>query len=378
MRRKKLSLKSTLFIVILSVAIVCIVTSAVLAIVLASREVNKRLEEPSEQVPVERRPGQPTPPPPPRPAPGSIPPWLWMVFLFAGMAGLVVAMGLSLWMANRISKPLSELTATTASITEGEYGEKVEVSGGREIEELATAFNTLSEKLERNEKLRQNMVADIAHELRTPLTTLRGDFEAVKDGLIEPDSAVLDNLLGDILVLTRLVEDLQQVSLAEAGQLKLELAQVDTKTLVDDVASRFENEIAGKQISLNIETDPSLMPIRADRLRISQVLGNLIKNSLLHTPEGGSITVSAVQSGREVILSVADTGPGIAPDELPYIFERFYRADKSRMRKTGGSGLGLTIARTLVKAHGGRIWAKSEIGKGTTISFSVPIIHAAG
>ena len=276
-------------------------------------------------------------------------------------------------MANRISKPLSELTVTTASIAEGEYGEKVIVRGGREIEELGRAFNTLSEKLEKNEKLRKNMVADIAHELRTPLTTLRGDFEAVKDGLLEPDPAVLDNLLGDIQALTRLVEDLQQLSLAEAGQLKLELTRLDAKTVVDDVTSLFENEIAGKQISLNIETDPGLMPIRADRLRISQVLGNLIKNSLLHTLEGGSITVSAVQSGREVILSVTDTGPGIAPDELPYIFERFYRADKSRVRTTGGSGLGLTIAQSLVKAHGGRIWAESEVGKGTKISFSVPI-----
>ncbi len=287
---------------------------------------------------------------------------------------MAVALGLSFWMARRISRPLSELTETTASIAEGEYGEKVIVRGGREIEELGRAFNTLSEKLEKNEKLRKNMVADIAHELRTPLTTLRGDFEAVKDGLLEPDSAVLDNLLGDIQVLTRLVEDLQQLSLAEAGQLKLELTRLEAKTVVDDVTSRFENEIAGKQISLNIETEPGLMPIRADRLRISQVLGNLIKNSLLHTPEGGSITVSAVQSGREVIFSVADTGPGIAPDELPHIFERFYRADKSRVRTSGGSGLGLTIARTLVTAHGGRIWAESEVGKGTKMSFSVPIL----
>ncbi len=287
---------------------------------------------------------------------------------------MAVALGLSFWMARRISRPLSELTETTASIAEGEYGEKVIVRGGREIEELGRAFNTLSEKLEKNEKLRKNMVADIAHELRTPLTTLRGDFEAVKDGLLEPDSAVLDNLLGDIQVLTRLVEDLQQLSLAEAGQLKLELTRLEAKTVVDDVTSRFENEIAGKQISLNIETEPGLMPIRADRLRISQVLGNLIKNSLTHTPEGGSITVSAVQSGREVIFSVADTGPGIAPDELPHIFERFYRADKSRVRTSGGSGLGLTIARTLVTAHGGRIWAESEVGKGTKMSFSVPIL----
>jgi signal transduction histidine kinase len=289
------------------------------------------------------------------------------------VAGLLVALGLSLWMSKRISRPLSELTVAATSIAGGEYGEQVDAGGGRETEELGRAFNLLSEKLEKNEMLRKNMVADIAHELRTPLTTLRVEFEAVKDGLLKPDPAVMDNLLGDIRVLTRLVEDLQELSLAEAGQLKLELAEVDAEEVIDEVVARFDNEFAGKGVYLKTRVDDGLPPISADRLRLAQVLGNLVKNSLTYTPEGGSVSVRALRSGPQVTISVADTGAGITHDELPFIFERFCRVDRSRARKTGGSGLGLTIAKSIVTAHGGRIWAESEVGKGTDIFFTVPI-----
>lgn len=394
MRRKKLSLKSTLFIVILSVAVVCIATSVVLALVLAHLEVNKILERqpslgtpqsvPGQVAPPSHPPGAPpeqrpngSPKNPAQPLP-TFPHWLWLVFLFSGLAGLAVALGLSLWMARRISRPLSELTETTSNIAEGEFGEMVKVTGGREIEALATAFNTLSEKLKRTEELRNNMVADIAHELRTPLTTLRCDFEAVKDGLLEPDPEVLNNLLGDIIVLSRLVEDLQELSLAEAGQLKLEMGEVDVKGVIDELAARFGSESAGRGVSLETGVDTGLPPIQADPLRIAQVLGNLVKNALIHTPEGGAVKIGASRSGREVVVTVSDNGPGIPEDDLPFIFERFCRLDRSRARKTGGSGLGLTIAKTIVDAHGGYIWAESEVGRGTRISFSVPIPTATG
>ncbi len=347
----------------MAVAIVCVVTSAVLALVLASREVQHRLEYSTP-------PGQP--PPLIRPPVRGVPPWLWICFLVAGIAGLVLAMGLSLFMANRISKPLGALTAATSSIADGEYGKTVDVAGGREIEELATAFNQLSGKLAKNEVLRQNMVADIAHELRTPLTTLRGDFEALQDGLLEPDSEVLDNLMGDVLMLSRLVEDLQQLTLADAGQLALQCESIDPKALVDDVTSRFENELSRKSVSLDVHLEDDLERVDADRFRLTQVLSNLVKNSLQHIPEGGVITVSATPTESGLVFAVSDNGPGIDREDLPFIFERFYRTDKSRTRSTGGTGLGLAIARTLVNAGGGRIWAESEAGEGTTISFTVP------
>ena len=274
-------------------------------------------------------------------------------------------------MARRISRPVSTLTSATSTIAGGRYGTKVDVSGGREIEELADAVNTLSVGLERNEKLRKNMVADIAHELRTPLTTLQADVEAIIDGLVDPDPTVLGNLLGDIKVLTRLVEDLQQLSLAEAGQLKLEPSSIQPEELVDEVQKRFANEFSAKGISLDVGVDSGLPMVSVDPLRIAQVLGNLVKNSLVYTPEGGFVRIRASRSGPDVMISVTDNGPGIPDDELPFIFERFCRLDRSRSRKTGGSGLGLTIAKTIVTAHGGRIWAESEVGKGTTITFSL-------
>jgi signal transduction histidine kinase len=362
-KRKKFGLGPKLFLAILAVAIVCVVTSAVLALVLASREVQHRLEYSTP-------PGEPPPPAPP-PVKG-VPPWLWICFLVAGIAGLVLAMGLSLFMANRISKPLGALTAATSSIADGEYGNTVDVAGGREIEELAIAFNKLSEKLAKNELLRQNMVADIAHELRTPLTTLRGDFEALQDGLLEPGSKVLENLMGDVLMLSRLIEDLQQLTLADAGQLTLQCESIDPKAFVDDVASRFENELARKGVSLDVRLEDDLERIDADRFRLTQVLSNLVKNSLQHTPAGGAITVSVTPTESGLIFAVSDNGPGIDREDLPFIFERFYRTDKSRTRSTGGTGLGLAIARTLVNAGGGHIWAESEAGEGTTISFTVP------
>jgi signal transduction histidine kinase len=409
MRRKTLSLRTTLFIVIVTVAMVCVLGSAVFALILSSREVNKILQKQAAQQNTGVAPGQQNNPKqdqipagqqttgqpqgqqpagaqqgqqPPRQqqgtaqTPRTFPPWLWLVFVLSGLIGLALATGLSVWLSRRISKPISELTVTTADIADGDYGKEVHVTGGREIEELATAFNTLSVKLERNEELRKNMVADIAHELRTPLTTLRGDVEAVKDGLIEPEPAVLDNLLGDVIALTRLVDDLQQLSLADAGQLGLELASVAPGELVEEVRNRFANEYVGKGVSLDSTVEQGLPAIRADRYRAAQVLGNLVKNALAYTPAGGEVSISASQTGESVTMSVQDNGPGIPYDELPFIFERFCRLDRSRSRKTGGSGLGLTIARTIIVAHGGQIWADSEIGKGTRISFSLPIATA--
>ena len=360
-RKSKRSLRFKLFIAILAVALICILASAMLAGFIA-RHMIDRWDEEISRGPGRMEHGQ---------AKGALR-GVTIGFFAAGLLGVLLALLLSIFLANRISKPLSELTDATTSIAEGDYARRVYVSGEREVEELADAFNTLSESLERNEELRKNMVADIAHELRNPLATIRAQLEALEDGVIEADKSAIDSLMEDTVLLTRLVEDLQQLSIVEAGQLKLDLVPVEPGGTVRGVASRFEQEFSQKGISLQLDVAGGLPQVEADQLRLAQVLGNLVKNSLLHTPDGGEITVRAASSEGEVVFSVADTGSGINEEELPMIFERFYRTDRSRARATGGAGLGLSIARSLVEAHGGRIRAESERGKGTTISFTVP------
>ena len=365
-RKKKISLRFKLFIAILVVALICIVASAAMAGLIARDQIHRYGEEMEG-----RQDGTGM-----GHSRGKALRVVTVGFVAAGFLGVVLALILSIFLADRISKPLSELTAATGSMADGDYTGRVDISGGKEIEELADAFNTLSESLERNEALRKNMVADIAHELRNPLATIRAQLEALEDGVIEADKSAIDSLMEDTVLLTRLVEDLQQLSIVEAGQLELDLVPVDPGETVRGVASRFEQEFTRKGISLELDVAGGLPQVRADQLRLAQVLGNLVKNSLLHTPDGGGITVSATPSEGEVVFSVADNGPGISSDELPYIFERFYRTDRSRARATGGAGLGLSIAKSLVEAQGGRIRAESRVGKGTNVFFTVPVYAA--
>ncbi len=292
---------------------------------------------------------------------------------FAGFIGLLLALFLSYWLASRLSRPLAELTSAVHGISWGELGKEVELGTTTEIAELAEAFNMLSANLRRNEELRRNMVADIAHELRTPLTTLRAQIEALEDGVIQPDHAAIASLMEDALLLSRLVEDLQQLALADAGQLELDLDEVDAAELVRQVATRFEPELAQKSVKLGVEAPAGLPAIRADQARVAQVLNNLVGNALTHATEGGSVVIGARVEGREMVFSVADNGPGIAEEDLPFIFERFYRTDRSRARATGGAGLGLSIAKRLVEAHGGTIRAESIKGDGTTVFFTIPL-----
>ncbi len=365
-RKKRLSLRFKLFIAIIVVALVCVAASAVLAGYIARSQIRRYGEE------IEGSPGWRGP----KYARGEALRGVTLGFFFAGLLAVLLALLLSIFLADRISKPLSELTDATGSMADGNYAGRLDISGGAEIEELADAFNTLSENLEQNEELRKNMVADIAHELRNPLATIHAQLEAIEDGVIEADKSAIDSLMEDTVLLTRLVEDLQQLSIVEAGRLELNLVRVDPGEMVRGVASRFEQDFVKKGISLELDVAGELPLVKADQLRLAQVLGNLVKNSLLHTPEGGEITVRAASSEGEVVFSVADTGSGINEEELPMIFERFYRTDRSRTRATGGAGLGLCIARSLVEAQGGHIRAESERGKGTTISFTVPAFMA--
>jgi signal transduction histidine kinase len=294
------------------------------------------------------------------------------VLLGALMAG-AVAIVITLVVSHRIVRPVESLTSAARRMEKGDLTARVKATSSDEIGQLAHAFNAMADGLAKQEQLRRNMVSDVAHELRTPLTNIRGYLEAAKDGLVQPDGALVDNLYEEAILLNRLVNDLQELALAEAGQLHLERQSVK----VDDVACAtvevFCPRAEARDVSLHVDVPPDLPLVQADPHRVRQVLRNLLDNALDYTPPGGQVTLAAQQDGAWVNIQVRDTGPGIAPEHLPYVFERFYRADPSRTRATGGAGLGLAIVKQLVEAHGGRVWAESTLGAGTTFGFTLPL-----
>ena len=293
-------------------------------------------------------------------------------YVVTGVLGFILAFILSYYLSNRISRPLSELTVATQQIAEGAYGKQVEITGYQEVERLGAAFNTLSQNLSRNETLRKNMIADISHELRTPLAAQRGYLEALDDGVMDFDREALEVLARNNLLLSRLVEDLRQLALADAGQLELHVRPLDIGQTLREAAADFAHVFQERGVGVALSISRGLPELKADPERLSQVISNLLQNALAYSPRGGSITLEAKREGEEVVVSVSDQGPGIDREELPMIFERFYRTERSRTRESGGSGLGLSIARSLVDAQGGRMWAESERGKGTTILFTLP------
>jgi len=310
--------------------------------------------------------------------------WL-LIAVGAGLIAVLLILGLS----RRILAPVEALTAAVRQMEAGNLSQRVEITSRDEIGDLARAFNRMAKGLARLEELRQQLVTDVAHELRTPLSNIRGYLEALQDGVVEPDRRIIDSLHEEALLLNHLVDDLQDLSLAEAGQLRLERQPVALANLVDRAIEAIRPRAEAKGVTLLIDLPEDLPFVDVDPRRISQVLRNLLDNGLAHTPPGGEIAVAARVacpepagvlslsngrgSGQWVEVSVRDTGTGIAAEDLPHVFERFYRADKSRSRATGGAGLGLTIARQLVEAHGGRIWVESVKGEGSVFSFTLPV-----
>jgi signal transduction histidine kinase len=294
-------------------------------------------------------------------------------FLWGGLVAVAIALLLTFFLSRRILAPVKALTSATERVGSGDFSQKVKIKDKGELGELAQAFNSMSSDLERAEKLRQNMVADVAHELRTPLSNVQGYLEALRDGVIKPNAETIRSLSEEATLLSRLVDDLQELSLAEAGELKLNCQTGDIAELIKQAVMVVRGQAVAKGVSVSIDLPDKLPPVNIDSHRISQVLRNLLENAVAHTAKGGSITVAVKQQGNWVEVSVTDTGEGIPAEDLPNIFERFYRVDKSRARATGGSGLGLTIAKRLVEAHGGKIEAQSEPGKGSCFSFTVPI-----
>ncbi len=295
----------------------------------------------------------------------------WTLLITAVVAA-VAAIALTVILSRRILHPVAALTLAARRMESGDLDQRVKVHANGEIGELAHAFNAMAEALSRNEGLRRNMVTDIAHELRTPLTNIRGYLEAIQDGVLEANSETVDMLHDEAIMLNRLILDLQELALAEAGALNIEPQEVAIESIVEQTITATLPTAKNKNITL-ISDLPDTMPvILGDQRRIAQILRNLINNAITHTPFDGEVRVSADIFPNEVEILVRDTGDGIDAEHLPYLFERFYRADPSRSRATGGAGLGLAIVRNLVEAQGGRVQVNSVKGKGATFSFTLP------
>ena len=302
-----------------------------------------------------------------------------VTFVVLSLGGFIFVVGL----ARRLSRPLVELTVATQAVAASDFNVRVPVRHRGEIRELAVAFNAMTEQLARADELRLNLTADVAHELRTPLSVVRGKLEGVLDGVYPASTEHLAPILDEIKLLTRLVEDLHLLSLAEAGQLPLEKHPTDIIALLRDAQVNFGPQADDRGVTLAIDLPaefPEKLQVMADRRRIAQVMGNLLTNALRHTPPGGCVTTSLATSGGMARVRVTDTGAGIPPEDLPYIFERFWRGEKSRSRAGGGAGLGLAIARHLIHAHCGEIGVESlspagvsQRGRGTTFWFTLPL-----
>jgi two-component system OmpR family sensor kinase len=277
-------------------------------------------------------------------------------------------------------KPIKALTGGARHIAGGDLKYRVNVNSGDEIGELTQTFNSMASRLEKSEQMRQQLMADIAHELRTPLTVIGGTVDGMMDGVFKPDSEHLGTIKKQTALLTRLIADLRDISLAETGQLKLEKTSCDVFELVRQVLLQFETAAVEKGITLQISDTSTLPALFIDPYRIKQVINNLLTNAIRHTPANGTVSISIgirdkdkQFNQRHVLICVADTGEGIPKEHLPHIFDRFYRAKSARSRNDGGTGLGLAIASQMVQAHGGVLWVESELGKGSTFFIALPI-----
>ena len=291
----------------------------------------------------------------------------------AAAAAIVISFALSA----RLSRPIGRLAAASRRVAGGRYAERVPVTSDDELGELAVSFNTMAASLEATERRRLQLVGDVAHELRTPLATLDGYLEGLEDGIIQPSDATWSLLRGETTRLSRLVNDLQELWRAEARQLVLKLEPVDVTTLVSTAMERYTALAAERGIVLRLEADPAVPSVTADRDRLVQVLDNLLSNAVRYTDDGTEVTVRIRPAPDEVTMSVVDRGPGFTDEQRERVFERFYRADPSRSRALGGSGIGLAIAKALVELMGGRIWAESE-GPGHGATFSVALPRGTG
>jgi two-component system OmpR family sensor kinase/two-component system sensor histidine kinase BaeS len=301
----------------------------------------------------------------------------------------MVGIALAVRTFRRVTTPLANVMAAADAVAAGDLRVRVPEGGKGDFSRLTHSFNQMVTELERNDQQRRNLTADVAHELRTPLHIIQGNLEGILDGVYEATPEHINTTLEETRHLARLVDDLRTLSLAESGQLPMVRTPVTVQDLLSDVVVSFEGQAEAKGITLGITNyapkgsrritgngdDEHLLLIEADAGRLNQVLSNLVVNALRHTPPGGAITLAANRQDHFVRITVADTGEGIAPEELPFLFDRFWRGDRARTHSEGvGSGLGLAIARQLVQAHGGQITVQSEVGRGTTFTLDLPLL----
>lgn len=294
----------------------------------------------------------------------------------------IIALVIGALLFFQITSPLQKLKRAASAVAGGNLDQRVEIKSKDELGELGLAFNQMAESLSRAEQQRQHMMADVAHELRTPLAAIQGTLEGIQDGILPMDQEQMDALVAETSLLNRLVGDLRLLSLAEAGALKLEFQKVDVNALVRQVVDRAVPMAAQKGITIQYDLPEQPLLARMDSDRMTMVMNNLIANALRYTPSGGTVMIrlTVLTANHEMEISVEDSGMGIEPDSLPYVFDRFYRVERSRNRASGGSGLGLAIVKQLVEAHGGNVKAESPIftdehqqGYGTRIRLTLPV-----
>lgn len=290
------------------------------------------------------------------------------------LLGVILLIGAIAWGARsirRVARPLDELVDASNRVAEGDYSVRVEEKGPPEIYSLVRGFNSMAERLQSNDQQRRSMLADISHELRTPITVIQGNVEGILDGLYPADEEHLQSIIEETQMLSRLVDDLRTLAFAESGTLQLKHEPTNLAELIRDAVSGFDAQTKEKDIHVAMSLE-NVEEVNIDPQRIREVLTNLLSNALRYTPRGGEVSVRLSESGsdpaRTVTISVEDSGPGMESAILPHVFDRFYRSSDS-----GGMGLGLSIARYLVEAHNGNIWAESEAGKGATISLTIPV-----
>jgi two-component system OmpR family sensor kinase len=300
----------------------------------------------------------------------------WLLVVGALLAtGLGLLLGLTF--SRNLTAPLQRLSSAVRAVANRDFSRRVKVEGSAEIAEVARAFNEMAAALEQSEGQRQIMVADVAHELRTPISVIQGNLRAILDDVYPLDKAEISRIYDETRLLSRLVNDLRELALADAGQLRINVRPTSTAQVIQATLDNLSLAAEAQEVTLIAQLSPELPTGQVDPDRLAQVLRNLIVNALRHTPPGGSVTVSAAPVGNVIEIAVTDTGEGISAEDLPHVFDRFWRADRARSRDErwgGGTGLGLSVAQSLVEAQGGHIWAGSTLGKGSVFRFTVPVV----
>ena len=303
---------------------------------------------------------------------------VWFLGIIFLVINIFIVVRLSKKAFKSVTNPLSEVMSAAEAVSNGDFSVRVSADGKGEFNDLAVAFNKMVKELARTEELRRNLTADVAHELRTPIQIIQGNLEGILDDIYEPDDETINTILEETHLLTRLVEDLRTLSVAEAGQLSLNLEEIDPVELINDIVTSFSGLAETNNITLKSEIDPAMATLTNSKLvgdidRLNQVLGNIVANALRHTPANGEVIVGLSSAPDFYQMSIVDNGEGIPEDDLPFVFDRFWKGDRSRSHLNGtGSGLGLAIAKQLVEAHGGDINVNSKQGQGTEFIIRLP------